>query len=64
MILIYGSLRRNFLGLHDSIIKFLFVLGLDILLEARFQAWLKHSSEVYNPVSSRHCIKTHIRSRL
>lgn len=51
MILIYGSLRRNFLGLHDSIMKFLFVLGLDILLEARFQAWLKHSSQVYNPVS-------------
>lgn len=48
-VLVYSSFQRNFLGLLDSIMKFLFVLGLDRLLEARFQAWLERSIEFTTP---------------
>lgn len=49
VVLVYSSFQRNFLGLLDTIMKFLFVLGLDRLLQARFQAWLEHSSEFTTP---------------
>lgn len=50
VVLVYCSFpKKNFLGLLDSIMKFLSVLDLDRLLEARFQAWLEHSSEFTTP---------------
>lgn len=49
MILVHGCFQRNFLGVCDSIMKFLFVLGWDRLLEARFQAWLECSIEFPAP---------------
>ena len=49
VVLVYCSFQKNFLGLLDSIMKFLSVLDLDRLLEARFQAWLEHSNEFTTP---------------
>lgn len=43
MISVYHCFQRNFPGVRDSIMKFLFVQGWDRLLEAGFQAWLEHS---------------------
>lgn len=45
MISVYHCFQRNFPGVRDSIMKFLFVQGWDRLPEAGFQAWLERSSE-------------------